>query len=55
MEEVEKEVSLCKHGCCPSVKVFAAGVFIEDDRGGHIFLTSKEWAELKDLVKKEKI
>lgn len=53
MDKVRKVVLMCdKKGCCPTVTLDKNKVFIEDDFGGKVNLSSEQFKILKNKIKK---
>lgn len=54
MDKAEKVVLMCgKKDCCPTVSLSKNQVVIEDDFGGRVKLTQKQFALFKKKIKKE--
>lgn len=53
--KVLREISLCKHGCCPKVQVLkGSGVQIVDDDAS-IYFSQEEWNQLKYLIRRDRV
>lgn len=51
VKKIKKVVLFCgKDGCCPTVTLLKDGVLIEDDFGGKVKLTSRQFEILKEKV-----
>jgi hypothetical protein len=59
MQKEDEVIQLCKHGCCPRIRLYGRNfdyaVAIEDDDGNRVVLTRKEFNELKYLAKTDRI